>query len=155
MFFDSYLYCKVISSSKYSTLVDQLLLLKARIFFCIFLTSLMPDLYLFQIGVQGAVCIMDDEPRSVGRPCGPIDPAVCGSWKVTFSAAVRIQPDSGPVCVLGTEAHNQKCWEFLIAGVEQGLEAGQIGLRLVVKGAGQTTYNREWFIGTTCITDGR
>jgi hypothetical protein len=115
----------------------------------------MPDLYLFQIGVQGAVCIMDDEPRSVGRPCGPIDPAVCGSWKVTFSAAVRIQPDSGPVCVLGTEAHNQKCWEFLIAGVEQGLEAGQIGLRLVVKGAGQTTYNREWFIGTTCITDGR
>lgn len=99
--------------------------------------------------------MMDDEPRSVGRACGPIDPAICGSWKVTFSAAINVQPDSGPVCVLGAEASNQKCWEFLIAGAEQGLEAGQIGLRLVVKGAGQTTSNREWFIGNTCIADGR
>jgi hypothetical protein len=80
---------------------------------------------------------------------------VCGSWKVTFSAAVMIQPDSGPICILGAEALNHKCWEFLIAGAEQGLEAGQIGLRLVLKGASQTTYNREWFIGTTCIADGR
>jgi hypothetical protein len=99
--------------------------------------------------------VMDNEPRGVGRSCGPIDATVCGSWKVTFSAAVMIQPDSGPICILGAEALNHKCWEFLIAGAEQGLEAGQIGLRLVLKGARQTTYNREWFIGTTCIADGR
>jgi len=108
-----------------------------------------------QSGVQGTVCVIDDEPRSIGRSCGPIDPAVCGSQKVTFSAAVMVQADSGPVCVLGSEAHEQTCWEFLVAGAEQGLEAGQVGIRLVVKGAGQTTFNREWFVGTTCIADGR
>lgn len=99
--------------------------------------------------------MMDNEPRNSGRCCGLIDPSVCGSQKVSFSAAVMIQPDSGPVCILGVEAHNKKCLEFLVAGAEQGLEAGQVGLRLVSKGAGQSTHNREWFIGHTCVADGR
>lgn len=108
-----------------------------------------------QTGVHGTVCVMDNEPRNSGRCCGLIDPSVCGSQKVSFSAAVMIQPDSGPVCILGVEAHNKKCLEFLVAGAEQGLEAGQVGLRLVSKGAGQSTHNREWFIGHTCVADGR
>ncbi|CAM6110257.1 unnamed protein product [Calypogeia fissa] len=108
-----------------------------------------------QAGVQGAQCIIDDEPRSGPRPCGVLDPSLCGSRKVTFSAAIVVQPESGPVCLLGSEAQQRICWEILIAGAEQGLEAGQVGLRLVVKGAGQTTSVKVWNIGSTCLADGR
>lgn len=110
---------------------------------------------LLQAGVQGAQCIIDDEPRSGPRPCGILDPTLCGSRKVTFSAAIVVQPESGPVCLLGSEAQQRICWEILIAGAEQGLEAGQVGLRLVVKGAGQTTSVKVWNIGSTSLADGR
>ncbi|KAJ7531630.1 hypothetical protein O6H91_14G051800 [Diphasiastrum complanatum] len=108
-----------------------------------------------QTGVPGTVCVIDDEPRVGGRPCGDIDHTVCGSKRVTFSAAIVVQPDSGPVCIFGTESRQQICWEILIAGAEQGLEAGQVGLRLVLKGSGQTTIVKERTIGNTCIADGR
>ncbi|BFI07497.1 calpain-type cysteine protease DEK1 [Marchantia polymorpha subsp. ruderalis] len=108
-----------------------------------------------ETGVPGTQCIIDDEPRSGPRPCGVLDSSVCGSRKVTFSAAVLVQPESGPICLLGSETRQLICWEILIAGAEQGLEAGQVGLRLVVKGSGQTTSAREWNIGNTCLADGR
>lgn len=69
--------------------------------------------------------------------------------------AVMIQPESGPVCLLGTEFQKQVCWEILVAGSEQGIEAGQVGLRLITKGDGQTTVSKEWNIGAACIADGR
>ncbi|KAL2644549.1 hypothetical protein R1flu_012136 [Riccia fluitans] len=108
-----------------------------------------------ETGVSGAYCIIDDEPRSVPRPCGVLDPSLCGSRKVTFSAAVLVQPESGPICLMGSEAQQRICWEIFIAGAEEGLEAGQVGLRLVVKGAGQTTSVKDWNIGNTCLHDGR
>ncbi|ERN17768.1 calpain-type cysteine protease DEK1 [Amborella trichopoda] len=108
-----------------------------------------------QTGVLGAVCILDDEPRTGGRHCGAVDPAVCQSQKVTFSIAVMIQPESGPVCLLGTEFQKKICWEVLVAGSEQGIESGQVALRLVTKGVRQTTVVKEWNIGATSIADGR
>ncbi|KAG6548076.1 hypothetical protein Mapa_010510 [Marchantia paleacea] len=108
-----------------------------------------------ETGVAGAQCIIDDEPRSVPRPCGVLDPSLCGRRKVTFSAAVLVQPESGPICLMGSEAQQRICWEIFIAGAEEGLEAGQVGLRLVVKGAGQTTSVKDWNIGNTCLHDGR
>lgn len=65
-----------------------------------------------------------------------------------------IQPESGPVCLLGTE-FQKVCWEILVAGSEQGIEAGQVGLRLVTKGERLTTVAKEWCIGAACIADGR
>ncbi|KAG6476656.1 hypothetical protein ZIOFF_065901 [Zingiber officinale] len=108
-----------------------------------------------QTGILGAVCILDDEPRSSGRHCGQINPSLCNSQKITFSITVMIQPESGPVCLLGTEFEKNYCWEILVAGSEQGIEAGQVGLRLVNKGDRLTTVAREWSIGSACITDGR
>ncbi|XP_043692215.1 calpain-type cysteine protease DEK1-like [Telopea speciosissima] len=108
-----------------------------------------------QTGVPGAVCVLDDEPQAGGRHYGQIDPSVCQSQKVTFSIAVMIQPESGPVCLLGTEFQRKICWEILVAGSEQGIEAGQVGLRLVTKGNNQTTVTKEWNIGGTSIADGR
>ncbi|CAN6470699.1 unnamed protein product [Victoria cruziana] len=108
-----------------------------------------------QTGVAGAVCILDDEPRTGGRHCGPLDPNICQSQKVTFSVAVMIQPESGPVCLLGTELQKKVCWEVLVAGSEQGIEAGQVGLRIVTKGDRQTTVAKEWCIGASSIADGR
>ncbi|KAL5976765.1 Calpain-type cysteine protease dek1 [Asimina triloba] len=108
-----------------------------------------------QTGVPGAVCILDDEPTTGGRHCGQIDPSVCQTRKVSFSIAVMIQPESGPVCLVGTEFQKTTCWEILVAGSEQGIEAGQVGLRLVTKGDRQTTVAKEWSIGITCIADGR
>eukprot|EP01018_Ginkgo_biloba_P017061 Gb_09128 [translate_table: standard] len=108
-----------------------------------------------QTGVHGAVCILDDEPRTGGRHCGSVDPNVCRSRKITFSASVMIQPESGPVCLLGTESKQKVCWEILVAGSEQGIEAGQVGLRLVMKGERQTTVAKGWNIGATSIADGR
>ncbi|KAF3782219.1 Calpain-type cysteine protease [Nymphaea thermarum] len=108
-----------------------------------------------QTGVPGAVCILDDEPRTGGRHCGPLDPNICQSQKVTFSVAVMIQPESGPVCLLGTELQKKVCWEILVAGSEQGIEAGQVGLRMVTKGDRQTTVAKEWCIGASSIADGR
>lgn len=107
-----------------------------------------------QTGVSGAVCILDDEPRASGKHCGQLDASVCYSQKVTFSVAVMIQPDSGPVCLLGTEFQKSLCWEFLVAGAEQGIEAGQVGLRLITKGDKQTV-TKDWSISGTCIADGR
>ena len=66
-----------------------------------------------------------------------------------------IQPDSGPVCLLGTEFQKRLCLEFLVAGSEQGIEAGQVGLRLITKGDRHTTVTKEWSISGTCIADGR
>lgn len=66
-----------------------------------------------------------------------------------------IQPESGPVCLLGTEFQQKICWEILVAGAEQGIEAGQVGLRLITKGDRQTTVAKEWSISATCIADGR
>lgn len=80
---------------------------------------------------------------------------MCQSQKVTLSVVVMIQPDSGPVCLLGTEFRKKFCWEFLVAGSEQGLEAGQVGLRLITKGDRQTAEAKEWSISGTCIADGR
>ncbi|KAL8255534.1 hypothetical protein R6Q59_030601 [Mikania micrantha] len=108
-----------------------------------------------QTGISGAVCVLDDEPVTSGRYCGQMDPAVCLSQKVSFSMAVMIQPESGPVCLLGTEFQKQVCWEILVAGSEQGIEAGQVGLRLITKGDRQTTVSKEWNIGAACIADGR
>ncbi|XP_038983004.1 calpain-type cysteine protease ADL1-like [Phoenix dactylifera] len=108
-----------------------------------------------QTGIPGTVCILDDEPRSVGRHCGQIDPSLCQIQKVSFSIAVMIQPESGPVCLLGTEFQKKSCWEILVAGSEQGIEAGQVGLRLVTKGDRLTTVAKEWCIGAASIADGR
>lgn len=107
-----------------------------------------------QTGVEGAVCVVDDEPRTGGRSCGPVHLSLCGSRRVTISAAIVVQPESGPVYMFGSESREQICWEVYIAGAEQGLEAGQIGLRLV-RGAAQTSTLREWNIGGTSIADGR
>ncbi|TYI34796.1 hypothetical protein ES332_A03G034500v1 [Gossypium tomentosum] len=108
-----------------------------------------------QTGLSGAVCILDDEPTTSGRHCGQIDPSMCQSQKVSFSVAVMIQPESGPVCLLGTEFQKKVCWEILVAGSEQGIEAGQVGLRLITKGDRQTTAAKEWSISATSIADGR
>lgn len=66
-----------------------------------------------------------------------------------------IQPESGPVCLLGTELQKRVCWEILVAGSEQGIEAGQVGLRLITKGDRQTTVAKEWSISSSSIADGR
>ncbi|KAH9329441.1 hypothetical protein KI387_001549 [Taxus chinensis] len=108
-----------------------------------------------QTGVHGAVCILGDEPRTGGRHCGYVDPNICRRQKITFSASVMIQPESGPVCLLGTESQQRVCWEILVAGSEQGIEAGQVGLRLVTKGERQTTVAKGWNIGASSIADGR
>lgn len=65
-----------------------------------------------------------------------------------------VQPESGPVCLLGTEFQKKVCWEILVAGSEQGIEAGQVGLRLITKNDRHTSV-KEWSIGATSITDGR
>ena len=101
------------------------------------------------------MCVLDDEPTTSGRHCGEIDSSVCQSRKVSFSIAVLIQPESGPVCLLGTEFQKKECWEILVAGAEQGIEAGQVGLRLITKGDRQTTVAKEWSISATSIADGR
>ncbi|PHT29551.1 hypothetical protein CQW23_30842 [Capsicum baccatum] len=75
-------------------------------------------------GLAGAVCILDDEPTTSGRQCGQIDPT------------------------------KNICWEFLVAGSEQGIEAGQVRLRLITKTDKQTTV-KEWSISATSIADGR
>ncbi|KAJ6800790.1 calpain-type cysteine protease ADL1 [Iris pallida] len=108
-----------------------------------------------QTGISGTVCVLDDEPMTVGRHCGHIDPTLCQTQKVTFSIAVMIQPESGPVCLLGTECQKNICWEILVAGSEQGIEAGQVGLRLVTKGDRLTIVAKEWSIGSASIADGR
>ncbi|RDX80632.1 Calpain-type cysteine protease DEK1, partial [Mucuna pruriens] len=108
-----------------------------------------------QTGVAGAICVLDDEPTASGRHCGPIDSSLCQSQKVSFSIALMIQPESGPVCLLGTEFQKKICWEILVAGSEQGIEAGQVGLRLITKGDRQTTVAKEWSISATSIADGR
>ncbi|KAL6195012.1 hypothetical protein ACLB2K_030634 [Fragaria x ananassa] len=108
-----------------------------------------------QTGISGAVCVLDDEPTTSGRHCGQIDSSICQSQKISFSIAVMIQPVSGPVCLLGTEFQKKVCWEILVAGSEQGIEAGQVGLRLITKGDRQTTVAKEWSIGATSIADGR
>ncbi|XP_057954854.1 calpain-type cysteine protease DEK1 [Malania oleifera] len=108
-----------------------------------------------QTGVSGAVCVLDDEPTAIGRHCGQVDPSVCRSQKVSFSIAVMIQPESGPICLLGSEFQKRVCWEILVAGAEQGIEAGQVGLRLITKGDRHTTVAKEWSISATSIADGR
>ncbi|VFR02446.1 unnamed protein product [Cuscuta campestris] len=40
-----------------------------------------------QNGLSGAVCILDDEPTSSGRHCGPVDLSVCCSNRVSVSIA--------------------------------------------------------------------
>lgn len=100
------------------------------------------------------MCILDDEPTTSGRQCGQIDPSVCQSQKVSCSLAVMVQPESGPLCLFGTEFQKNICWEFLVAGSEQGIEAGQVGLRLITKTDKQTTV-KEWSISATSIADGR
>ncbi|XXG56429.1 hypothetical protein AAC387_Pa03g3838 [Persea americana] len=108
-----------------------------------------------QTGIPGAICILDDEPSTSGRHCGQIDESVCQTQKISLSVAVMIQPESGPVCLLGTEFQKRICWEILVAGSEQGIEAGQVGLRLITKGERQTTVAKEWSIGAASIADGR
>ncbi|GAV75559.1 Peptidase_C2 domain-containing protein/Laminin_G_3 domain-containing protein [Cephalotus follicularis] len=108
-----------------------------------------------QTGIAGAVCVLDDEPTTSGRHCGQMDISICRSQKVSFSVAAMIQPESGPVCLLGTEFQKKVCWEILVAGSEQGIEAGQVGLRLITKGDRQTTVAKEWSISATSIADGR
>lgn len=108
-----------------------------------------------QTSIPGAVCVLDDEPRSTGRHCGEIDLCLCQSQRVSFSIAVMVQPVSGPVCLFGTEFEKKVCWEILVAGSEQGMEAGQVGLRLVTKGERMTTVAKEWNIGASSIADGR
>ncbi|XP_057422027.1 calpain-type cysteine protease DEK1-like isoform X3 [Lotus japonicus] len=108
-----------------------------------------------QTGVTGAICVLDDEPTASGRHCGPIDSSLCQSQKISFSIALMIQPESGPICLLGTEFQKKVCWEILVAGSEQGIEAGQVGLRLITKGDRHTTVAKEWSIGATSIADGR
>ncbi|PHT96888.1 Calpain-type cysteine protease DEK1 [Capsicum chinense] len=83
-----------------------------------------------------------------------IDPTVCQCQKISCSLAVMVQPESGPVCLFGTEFQKNICWEFLVAGSEQGIEAGQVGLRLITKTDKQTTV-KEWSISATSIADGR
>ncbi|ONL97113.1 Calpain-type cysteine protease DEK1 [Zea mays] len=107
-----------------------------------------------QTGIPGTICILDDEPRSTGRHCGELDLCLCQSQKVTLSIAVMVQPVSGPVCLFGSE-FQKVCWEILVAGSEQGMEAGQVGLRLVTKGERMTTVAKEWNIGASSIADGR
>lgn len=99
--------------------------------------------------------MLDDEPTTSGRHCGLIDLSLCHSQKVSFSVAVMIQPESGPVCLLGSEFQKKVCWEILVAGSEQGIEAGQVGLRLITKGDRQTTVTKDWSISVTSIADGR
>ncbi|PHT33233.1 Calpain-type cysteine protease DEK1 [Capsicum baccatum] len=65
-----------------------------------------------------------------------------------------VQPESGPVCSFDTEFQKNICWEFLVAGSEQGIKAGQVGLRLITKTNKQTTV-KEWSISATSIADGR
>lgn len=101
------------------------------------------------------MCVHDDEPTASGRHCGSIDPSLCQSPKISFSITLMIQPESGPVCLLGTEFQKKVCWEILVAGSEQGIEAGQVGLRLITKGDRQTTVAKEWSISATSIADGR
>ncbi|KAK6145065.1 hypothetical protein DH2020_021885 [Rehmannia glutinosa] len=108
-----------------------------------------------QTGLAGATCVLDDEPTTSGRHCGRIDPSLCQNPKVSFSISVMIQPESGPVCLLGTEFQRKVCWEILVAGSEQGIEAGQVGLRLITKGDRQTTVAKEWSISSSSIADGR
>lgn len=108
-----------------------------------------------QTGIPGTVCVLDDEPTTSGRHCGLIDPSICHSRKVTMSFAVMIQPESGPVCLLGTEFQKKECLEILVAGSEQGIEAGQVGLRLITKGERQMTIAKERSISATGIADGR
>lgn len=108
-----------------------------------------------QTGIPGTVCILDDEPRSTGRHCGELESCLCQSQKVTLSVAVMVQPVSGPVCLFGSEFQKKVCWEILVAGSEQGMEAGQVGLRLVTKGERMTTVAKEWNIGASSIADGR
>ncbi|KAI4386305.1 hypothetical protein MLD38_004246 [Melastoma candidum] len=108
----------------------------------------------FQTGIGGTICVLDDEPTTSGRNCGPIDGSLCQTSKVSFSFVAMIQPESGPVCLLGSEFEKKICWEILVAGSEQGLEAGQVGLRLITKGDRQATV-KEWSIGATSIADGR
>ncbi|XP_020572133.1 calpain-type cysteine protease ADL1 isoform X2 [Phalaenopsis equestris] len=108
-----------------------------------------------QTGISGTVCILDDEPRAVGKHCGLVDPSLCRSQKISISISAMIQPDSGPVCLIGTEFQKNICWEILVAGSEQGIEAGQVGLRLVTKGDRLTTVAKEWSIGAASIADGR
>ncbi|PHU01654.1 Calpain-type cysteine protease DEK1 [Capsicum chinense] len=67
--------------------------------------------------------------------------------------AERVQPESGPVCLFGTEFQKNIFWEFLVADSEQGIEAGQVGLRLITKTDKQTTV-KEWSISATSIADG-
>ncbi|KAK6163781.1 hypothetical protein DH2020_000645 [Rehmannia glutinosa] len=110
---------------------------------------------IIKTGLAGAVCVLDDEPTTSGRHCGQIDPSLCQSQKVSFSVAVMIQPESGPVCLMGTEFQREICWEILVAGSEQGIEAGQVGLRLITKGDRQTTVAKEWSISSSSIADGR
>jgi hypothetical protein len=117
-----------------------------------------PKLYLFsllQTGVEGAVCILDAEPQSEGRCCGIMDPSVCGSPRVTFSAAIQVEVESGPVCLLGTERHGQFCLEIFVSGANLAFDGGQVGLRLVMKGDKQTMITRSWNIGTHNLADGR
>lgn len=109
----------------------------------------------YQTGISGAVCVLDDEPMISGKHCGQMDSSVCQSQKISISITAMIQSDSGPVCLFGTEFQKKVCWEILVAGSEQGIEAGQVGLRLITKGERQTTVAREWYIGATSITDGR
>lgn len=42
-----------------------------------------------------------------------------------------------------------------MAGSEQGIEAGQVGLRLITQSDRQTTVAKEWSISATSIADGR
>ncbi|XP_051113651.1 calpain-type cysteine protease DEK1 [Andrographis paniculata] len=108
-----------------------------------------------QTGLPGAVCVLDDEPTTSGRHCGEIDLSLCQSQRISLSIAVMIQPESGPVCLLGTEFQRNICWEILVAGSEQGIEAGQVGLRLITKGDRQSTVGKEWSISSSSIADGR
>lgn len=66
-----------------------------------------------------------------------------------------IQPESGPVYLFGTEFQKKICWEIVVAGSEQGIEAGQVGLKLITKGERQTTVAKEWSISAASIADGR
>ncbi|PKA55512.1 hypothetical protein AXF42_Ash006714 [Apostasia shenzhenica] len=108
-----------------------------------------------QTAIPGTVCVLDDEPRIVGKHCGKVDLSLCGTQRISFSISVMIQPDSGPVCLLGTEFEKNICWEILVAGSEQGIEAGQVGLRIVTKGDRLTTVAKEWSIGAASVADGR
>ncbi|XP_022987996.1 calpain-type cysteine protease DEK1-like [Cucurbita maxima] len=108
-----------------------------------------------QTGIHGAVCVLDDEPIGCGKHCGQIEASICQTRKISVSIAALIQPESGPVCLFGTEYQKKICWEFLVAGSEQGIEAGQVGLRLITKGDRQSTVTKEWSISATSIADGR